>query len=102
MQAIRLAKTPSEKGLVKAKCLDAMSRAEEIKEMKQWPLNGVPDEGQANPRKLVLKAPTSTRGLDAKERLILLKSSRLHGSIFAQWTGEPSREEFTGEKGLYT
>lgn len=101
MQAIRLARSPAEKVRLKGKCYEAMDRAEDIKKMDRWPLPELANDVQGKPDKLALQAPLSTRELDAREKLILLKSSRLHGSVFPQWTGEPCRDDFSGEKGLY-
>lgn len=101
IKSIRLASTPAEKSRLKGKCVDAMNRAEEIKSMERWPLFGLPSDMQGKSKKLVLQAPISTRELEAKEKLILLKSSRLHGSVFPQWTQQPSLDTFSDANGLY-
>lgn len=102
MQALGLANSPEEKGRLKGKCFEAIDRAEDIKKMDHWPLPGLANDVQERSSKRVLQAPISNRELDSKEKLILLRSSCLHGSAFPQWTGEPSRDAFGGEKGLYT
>lgn len=102
MQALGLAKSPGEKARLKGKCFEAMDRAEDIKKMDHWPFPGLANDMQGKSNKRVLEAPISTRELDSKEKRILLRSSSLHGSVFPQWTGEPSRDDFGGEKGLYT
>lgn len=100
MKAIVLAKTPAEKSHLKLKCFEALDRAEEIKKVNQWPVFGLSRDAKDTSKNLVLRTPISTRELHAREKLIILKSSRLHGSVFPQWTHEPQRDDFTSN-GLY-
>ena len=45
-----------------------------------------------------LRAPSSDESLlTNKEKIILLKSSKLHGSVFPPWKADPTPEEFAGE-----
>lgn len=101
MKAIVLAKLPAEKSRLKQKCLEAIDRAEEIKKIDQWPVFDLSRDAKDKSKKLVLRAPISTRALLAREKLIILKSSRLHGSVFPQWTQKPQRDDFSAVKGLY-
>ena len=41
-----------------------------------------------------LEEPMSKRGMTTREKIILLKSSKLHGSIFPPWDSAPEPSEF--------
>lgn len=101
MKSIVLAKTPAEKSRLKLKCFEAIDRAEEIKKIDQWPAYDLSRDAKDTSKKLVLRTPISTRELHAREKLIILKSSRLHGSVFPQWAQEPQRDDFSTANGLY-
>ncbi len=88
MKATRLASSEPEKARLRAKCDQLLSRAEEIKQVAQWP----PKE---NP-KTSLKAPVSERTITRHEEIILLEGSKLHGFIFPQWKSDP--DEFVFEE----
>ena len=45
-------------------------------------------------KKTALQEPTSKRELTTREKIILLRSSKLNGSVFPQWTGNPKDSEF--------
>lgn len=101
MKAIVLAKTPAEKSRLKLKCFEAIDRAEEIKKIDQWPVFDLSRDAKDTSKTLILRAPISIRELHAREKLIILKSSRLHGSVFPQWTQDPQRDDFNTANGLY-
>jgi len=102
MKAMQLASTREEKTRLKGKCMAAFSRAEQIKKTEQWPLPGISNQSKSSPTQAgCLQAPTSKRELSTQEKLVVLKSSKLHGTEFPPWTREPSHEEFAPSREPY-
>jgi len=75
MKAAKEASSPAEKTRFKRKCQDLISQAETLK---------APRDG----------APQQSRELTTAEKIILLKSSKLHGSVFPPWEQAPKQEAF--------
>lgn len=96
MKAVTSAATASERTSLKAKCKSILARAEEIKQAKTWNpyLKQGQPQGPSNKAVKILKAPVSTRKLSAREQIILIEGSRLHGFIFPQWTADPENSSF--------
>jgi hypothetical protein len=92
MEAIKLASTESERERLKSKCLKVLARAEDIKKVQHWSVPQGRGEQACMGREL--KNPLSNRPLSSREEVILLESSRLHGSIFPPWTAEPRADFF--------
>lgn len=97
MKLIKLSHNDAEKAKLRGKCKQLLSRAEEIKQAKQWP----PPVG----KEVLLKAPISGRETSKREDIILLEGSKLHGFIFPPWTSDPDDSVFEvmpGGTSLYT
>lgn len=92
MKAIKHASNDQEKARLRGKCKELLSRAEEIKNSKEWP-------PPKNPG-IALKVPSSERSISRTEEIILLEGSKLHGFIFPPWTADPDDSLFAGE--IYT
>lgn len=112
MKALRLAVVPKDKQTLDAKCKEWLTRAEKIKEAKNWQpttatttaatttttaTTGV--EGLSTLARSL--PPVSTRKLTTREEIILLESAKLNGFIFPPWTNAPKLDEFQQETFLY-
>lgn len=95
MKALRLAASPKDKQALDAKCKEWLTRAENIKGVKNWQ-SATPASGNG-PHKL--QSPVSTRKLTTREEIILLEGAKLNGFIFPPWVGPPKPEEFQREEG---
>lgn len=94
MKALKLSSTTKDRQILDAKCKDLLTRAEKIKEAKDWlpAERGVGNLSYAQrPRS---RAPVSTRKLATREEIILLEGAKLHGYIFPPWVATPGLEEF--------
>ncbi|RHZ66364.1 uncharacterized protein CDV56_108742 [Aspergillus thermomutatus] len=95
MKALSLAATTQDKQSLDVKCKEWLSRAEKIKEAKDWrSAIRVHDRHAAE-----LQKPVSTRTLTTREEIILLEGAKLNGFIFPPWAGPPSLEEFEPSEG---
>ncbi|KAI9809684.1 MAG: hypothetical protein M1825_000116 [Sarcosagium campestre] len=103
MQALKLAESDDKRRKFKRKCRTYLERAEQIKLAAAWPppaLNGslsggeLPLNGNAHRVQLEDTTPRSSRILTTREKLILLKNSKLNGHVFPEWQSEPSPDEF--------
>ncbi|KAH1301617.1 hypothetical protein KXW28_003228 [Aspergillus fumigatus] len=95
MKALSLAATTNDKQSLDAKCKEWLSRAEKIKEAKDWR-----SAIRVHARHAAeLEAPVSTRTLTTREEIILLEGAKLNGFIFPPWAGPPSLEEFEPSEG---
>ncbi|KAI9806026.1 MAG: cysteine protease [Piccolia ochrophora] len=106
MQALHSANTADKRRPLQRKCSALLDQAERIKERSHWPL--VPLDSTPSPELATFtspssgstrstsrrSAPLSNRPLPAKERRILLESSRLYGHYFPPWGSSPTAEEF--------
>ncbi|PKX89608.1 calpain-like protease PalBory [Aspergillus novofumigatus IBT 16806] len=95
MKALSLAATTNDKQSLDAKCKEWLSRAEKIKEAKDWRSAIRIHERHA----AELQTPVSTRTLTTREEIILLEGAKLNGFIFPPWAGPPSLEEFEPSEG---
>lgn len=86
MKATKLASNDAERRRLRAKCIELLSRAEEIKKAPTWTPRPV--------KQIILKAPKSDRSISKREEIILLEGSRLHGFIFPPWTADPDDSVF--------
>jgi calpain-7 len=88
MKATKSASKAQDKARLQAKCIELVTRAEQIKTSSQWPL-----------------PPVSQRAITRAEEIILLEGSKLHGFIFPRWTSDPEDsifEEITNGSLYYT
>ena len=83
MKATRSASSDSEKARLRNKCIQLLSKAEDIKKSAQW-----------LPKPALLKAPASERKISKREEIILLEGSKLHGFIFPPWNSDPDDSVF--------
>lgn len=94
MQALRLADNPEEKRRLDNKTKILISKAEEIKKLKE--------NGGDLPRPVSrsrIEHPVSHRKLTTRENIILLEGSKLNGAIFRQWTEPPPISDFELQDG---
>lgn len=77
MKATKSASKAQDKARLQAKCMELVTRAEDIKTASQWPL-----------------PPVSKRAITRTEEIILLEGSKLHGFIFPQWMSDPQDSVF--------
>lgn len=99
MKARRLAVVPKDKQTLDAKCTEWLTRAEKIKDAKNWQpaaASGGVDGMSTLSRSL---PPVSTRKLATREEIILLESAKLNGFIFPPWSNAPKLEEFQQSDG---
>jgi len=88
MKAARTASTPADRARLKRKCEELIALAERLKG---------PTPGPSN-------TPQQSRQLPTAEKMILLRSSKLHGSIFPPWESAPGDDIFaraSGEEALF-
>jgi len=78
MKAARTASAPADRARLKHKCEELVALAERLK------APAVPPDG----------TPQQSRELPAAEKTILLRSSKLHGSIFPPWESAPGEGAF--------
>ncbi|EAW08383.1 calpain-like protease PalBory [Aspergillus clavatus NRRL 1] len=90
MKALSLADNTKDRQTLDTKCKEWLSRAEKIKEAKDW--RSVSRAHAQNTSEL--QTPSSTRTLTTREEIILLEGAKLNGFIFPPWAGPPSLEEF--------
>jgi len=86
MKATKLASNDAERKRLRTKCIELLSRAEEIKKASTWTPKAA--------KQVVLKVPKSERAISKREEIILLEGSRLHGFIFPPWTADPEDSVF--------
>ncbi|KAI1465026.1 cysteine proteinase [Daldinia caldariorum] len=89
MKAAQGASSPEEKSRLIKKCQSLLSKAESLKKLCQA-------GGSVAVVEKRLKLPRSARQIPKSEQAILLRNSRLHGSIFLPWDSDPNPDEFTG------
>ncbi|KAL4938292.1 hypothetical protein BDV06DRAFT_201189 [Aspergillus oleicola] len=88
MKALSLTTSSKDKAALDAKCKEWLTRAEKIKEAKDWRTAARPRDSSA------FRTPTSTRILTTREEIILLEGAKLNGFKFPPWKVDPSPEEF--------
>ena len=100
MRQLKVATDDASKRHLNQKCLDLLGKAEQIKSAKTW-LQCGHGEGSGcsftNPKfnaAVILTQPLPRRTLSTREQIILLKGSKLHGSLFPPWASPPSPLEF--------
>ncbi|KAL4931736.1 calpain-like protease PalBory [Aspergillus undulatus] len=99
MKALSLTTSTKDRNVLDAKCKEWLTRAEKIKEAKDWRT-----AAQSRDRRYVFRTPASTRILTTREEIILLEGAKLNGFKFLPWKADPSLEEFESkaEDGLFT
>lgn len=89
MKAVKDAPTAAEKSRLKRKCQELIARAEILKAPASIPVRSkAPKPG----------GPRQTRVLPTAEKTILLRSSKLHGSIFPPWENDPDPAVFRSKR----
>jgi calpain-7 len=89
LKAAGASKIPAEKSRLKQKCNDLISLAERLKKIAK-----AGDSVSIVEKRL--KLPRIVRQLPTSEKNILLRGSKLHGSIFPPWESDPDPDDFTG------
>ncbi|KKK23966.1 hypothetical protein ARAM_005369 [Aspergillus rambellii] len=100
MKALTLTTVQKDKLTLDAKCKEWLTRAEKIKEAKDWRSAAhIHDNRSSGSR-----SPISTRKLTTREEIILLEGAKLNGFIFPPWNDVPKPDEFkrADEDGLFT
>lgn len=85
MKALKIADLPNDKARLYRKTKQLIVQAEKLKD----------DERNASP--ILARTyihPTSKRVLTTREKIILLESSKLNGTMFRQWTTNPDNQSF--------
>lgn len=99
MKAVKEAPTAAHKLRLKRKCQDLIALAETIKPL----ASGVTPRSSTPTAASSAKAPKSrgprqSRELPTSEKNILLRSSKLHGSIFPPWDHDPDQSVFRSKR----
>lgn len=89
MNAVKDAPTAAEKSRLKRKCQELIARAETLKSPASIPIRS------KGPRP---EGPRQTRVVPTAEKNILLRSSKLHGSIFPPWEADPDPAVFRSKR----
>ncbi|KAI1384662.1 cysteine proteinase [Hypoxylon trugodes] len=89
MKAAQAASNQEEKRRLSRKCQSLISKAESLKSRPAG--SGVVAVEKR------LQIPQQGRSLPTSEQTILLRSSRLHGSVFPPWESDPDSREFSGD-----
>ncbi|KAI2782904.1 cysteine proteinase [Daldinia loculata] len=89
MKAAQVASSPEDKSRLIKKCQSLLSKAENLKKLCQA-------RGSVAMVEKRLRLPRPVRKTPTSEQTILLRNSRLYGSIFPPWDSDPTPNEFTG------
>ena len=122
MKAVQEAQTQADRSRLRKKCTELMAYGEKLKTSNEQPpvaaiasslaslsvaepssspaVNTEKTEKTAKTAKAldaaaVRPVPLSTRALSKKEQIILLKASKLHGSVFPPWDAKSAESVFT-------
>lgn len=105
MRQLKVATDDATKRQLNRKCRDLLGKAEQIKAAETC-LQYVNGEGSGcsitnskSNAALKLKEPLPKRNLSIREQIILLKGSKLYGSLFPPWASPPSPLEFELQNG---
>lgn len=105
MKAVREASTAAHKLRLKRKCQDLIALAETIKPLASGaaPRSSPSPAAAAAATASSAKAPKSrgprqSRELPTNEKAILLRSSKLHGSVFPPWEHDPDPSVFRNKR----
>lgn len=91
MQAAGKAQTPEDRKRLRRKCAELIQLGERLKA-------GAGADTEARPAAAM---PESTRPLTTLEKTIVLRASRLHGSVFPPWDSALGTENSVGTGPLY-
>ena len=86
MKCSKLASNDHERKRLRDKCIELLSRAEDIKKAPVWSPKVY--------KEVNLKVPRSERAISRREEILLLEGSKLHGFIFPPWTTDPADAVF--------
>lgn len=95
MKAVKDAPTPAEKSRLKRKCQELIALAETLKTPTAPAPSPAPASSKPPPKP---RGPRQTRQLPTNEKTILLRSSRLHGSVFLPWDADPDPAVFRSKR----
>ncbi|RAK91706.1 calpain-like protease PalBory [Aspergillus costaricaensis CBS 115574] len=99
MKALSLTTESKDRQALDAKCKEWLTRAEKIKQNKDWQAVVQIQEKSG----LTARFPKSTRKLTTREEIVLLESAKLNGFIFPPWKNAPGPEDFEkGVEGIFT
>lgn len=106
MRQLKVATDDARRRQLNRECRDLLGRAEQIKAAETW-LQCVHGEGSGcsityskSNMAIRLTEPLPKRTLSTREQIVLLKGSKLYGSLFPPWASPPNPLEFelsTGE-----
>lgn len=100
MRQLKVATDDAVKTQLNGRCRDLLEKAEQIKAAKTRLLCvhgdscGCSITRSKSNTALKLKEPLPKRNLSIREQIILLKGSKLYGSLFPPWASPPSPLEF--------
>ncbi|KAJ4419354.1 cysteine protease [Gnomoniopsis sp. IMI 355080] len=100
MKAVREATTAAHKLRLKRKCQDLIALAETIKPLASGaaPRSAPPPAAASSANAPKTRGPRQSRELPTNEKTILLRSSKLHGSIFPPWDRDPDQSVFRSKR----
>ena len=105
MQALKLARGSDQEKDLSIRVKQLLDEAERIKQSEDWmkvvePMSSSSSgEGSNGIKSRTLKEPQSTRKLEKREQILLLKASFLNGFKFPPWTTPPEPNEFELRQG---
>lgn len=96
MRSLNLTSNQTEKRKTERKCHQLLDQAERLRSSNEYsavikPRDGVASAGTNHPG---LEPPIPSRQLTTREHVILLKGSKLHGSVFPPWKSDPEPCDF--------
>lgn len=96
MRALNLTSDQSEKRRIERSCHQLLDQAERLRSGSESPALAKPSDGVASAKTKHpgLEFPVPSRQLTTREHVILLKGSKLHGSVFPPWESDPDPCEF--------
>ncbi|EFX00051.1 calpain-like protease [Grosmannia clavigera kw1407] len=98
MKAVQEATSPVERSRLRRKCKELMAHGERLKAAAapvEAAMSSLSLKGAASSSEPKDPNPRLSRELSKKEQIILLRSSRLHGSLFPPWETEPPNDMFS-------
>ncbi|KAI9740750.1 MAG: cysteine protease [Claussenomyces sp. TS43310] len=98
MTAIKVSSNESERKRLKERSMRVLERAERIKRNESWMVPSYIDSRDVRKNRLD-KVPQSSRTLSAREEILLLESSKLHGLVFPRWMEDPPDDLFERKVG---
>ncbi|PSR75089.1 hypothetical protein BD289DRAFT_487254 [Coniella lustricola] len=99
MKAVKEAPAGAEKSRLKRKCHELIALAETLKIPARGPTPATPATASSSVSKTPQpRQPRQTRELPTAEKTILLRASKLHGSVFPPWDAHPDPAVFRSKR----